>query len=67
MATNLLRPTQEQLAEAVLDITYPARGVEVQISIDGTVLWANVDGVCVLRVLCRMPSIVVEDNRVGAS
>lgn len=38
-----------------LDITAPAHGVEVQIRLDGKVLWVNVDGVLRLRI-CQIPS-----------
>jgi hypothetical protein len=39
--------------ENMLDITAPDHPVEVQIREDETVLWVNVDGLCVLRI-CRM-------------
>lgn len=48
----------------LLDITAPVHGVEVSVSPDGTKLWVNVDGVCVLRV-CRAPRIEVEGVHLG--
>jgi predicted RNase H-like nuclease (RuvC/YqgF family) len=45
-----------------LDIT-GSEGVEVKVRHDGTVLWVNtVEGGCVLRI-CKIKSIVVEDER----
>lgn len=39
-------------------------GVQIQIQKDGLVLWVNIDGVCVTRVMV-LPSaeIEIEDNR----
>ena len=40
------------------------KGVEIQIRHDGLVIWVNVDGVCVARILTTgLIPIVVEDNR----
>lgn len=52
-------PTQEQLMDAMLDITTPAQGIQVQISADRKTLWINIDGVCILRV-SGIPYITVE-------
>ena len=40
------------------------QGVQIQIQEDGLVIWINVDGVCVTRIML-MPSaeIEIEDNR----
>lgn len=45
-----------------IDIT-GSDNVEVAIRDDGSVLWVNVDGVCVLRV-CKIKSITIRDNRI---
>lgn len=39
-------------------------GVQIQIQQDGLVLWVNVDGICVARIM-MLPSaeIEIEDNR----
>ena len=40
------------------------QGVQIQIQEDGLVVWINVDGVCVLRVMIAPSAeIVIEDNR----
>lgn len=41
-----------------IDITKPDAGVEISIKDDGTVIWINVDGICVLRV-CQIPYLEV--------
>jgi hypothetical protein len=48
--TNLLRPTETELANNMLDITEPAGPVEVSWSDDASVMWINIRGVCVCRV-----------------
>ena len=47
---NLLRPSLEQLAGAMVDISDPALPIEVKLRGDGKVLWANVGPICVLRI-----------------
>jgi hypothetical protein len=51
-------PSMEELLNAQIEITAPARGVEVQFKEDGKVLWVNVDGICVLRI-CQIPVLIV--------
>jgi hypothetical protein len=46
----------DELIEAHVDITMPADHVEIKTSQDKSVVWINVDGVCVLRV-CRIPKL----------
>jgi hypothetical protein len=44
---------------------FPQHGVQIQIQQDGLVIWVNIDGVCVLRILnngLTIP-IEIEDNR----
>jgi len=44
---------------------FPKAGVQIQIQQDGLVIWVNVDGICVLRILnngLTIP-IEIEDNR----
>lgn len=56
---NLLRPSMDELIEAHVDITMPADHVEIKTSQDKSVVWINVDGVCVLRV-CRIPKLALD-------
>lgn len=44
---------------------FPKHGVQIQIHQNGLVVWINVDGVCVLRILNNGITIPVEieDNR----
>lgn len=51
---SLYTPNMEQLTAAMVDITQPKYAVQVQANDNRSVLWVNVDGVCVLRV-CRIP------------
>lgn len=45
-----------------IDIAAPIGSVEVQIKDDGSVLWVNVEGICVLRI-CRIGQLIIEDAR----
>lgn len=56
--TQLRTPTAEQLMDAMMDIAEPKHGVQVDTNEDRSVLWVNVDGVCVLRI-CRIPDLHV--------
>ena len=39
-------------------------GVQIQVEGDGLVVWVNIDGVCVLRVMIAPSAIIeIEDNR----
>lgn len=49
---GLLNPTTEQLMDAHLDIT-AVESVQIEVKDDNSVLWINVDGICVLRI-CRI-------------
>jgi hypothetical protein len=54
----------EKLLGTMRDI-FPQHGVQIQIRQDGLVIWVNIDGVCVLRILnngLTIP-IEIEDNR----
>jgi hypothetical protein len=54
----------EKLLGTMRDI-FPKHGVQIQIQQDGLVIWVNIDGVCVLRILnngLTIP-IEIEDNR----
>lgn len=42
----------------MVDVANPERGVEVRVRADGSVLWVNVDGVCVCRVCGMVPGIL---------
>lgn len=53
---NLIKPTQRQITDAMLDITKPEHGVDIQIDRKKKTLWVNVDGVCALRI-CQAPVI----------
>jgi hypothetical protein len=55
---HFLNPTPDQLMYAAVDITAP-RNVEIKVREDGSVIWVNVDGVCVLRV-CQIPHLQVD-------
>ena len=44
-------PSADQLMESMLDICSPKHGVEVSLSENGKVVWVNIDGVCVLRII----------------
>lgn len=55
----LRAPTAEQLMDAALDIAEPQHGVTVDTNADKSVLWVNIDGICVLRI-CRPPYLRVE-------
>lgn len=59
--THLRNPTQEQLQETYTDITAPKVGVSVTTNHDETVLWVNVDGICVLRI-CQIPALDLPDT-----
>lgn len=40
------------------------QGVQIQIQSDGLVVWLNIDGVCITRVMLMPNAIIeVEDNR----
>lgn len=54
------------LSGNLLDITAPKHGVDVSVSDDRTMLWVNVDGICVLRV-CRIPSLQINAPKPGSS
>ena len=51
----------KQLEEKTLDVT-GAEAVEFLVRRDGSVVWVNVDGRCLLRV-CRIENVVVNDER----
>lgn len=51
----------DALTEAHLDITGAAH-VEVTCSGDGTVMWVNVNGICVLRI-CRIKELAVQQEQ----
>lgn len=55
-----LRPSQEALLNAHLDITQPDAPVELRVD-DRGVVWVNVGGVCVLRI-CRNTDVTVNVN-----
>jgi hypothetical protein len=38
-------------------------GVQIQIKEDGSIVWVNVDGVCIARIVCASKLVEVEDNR----
>mgnify|MGYP001590491258 CR=1 FL=1 len=40
------------------------QGVQIQIQEDGLVVWVNIDGICIARIML-LPSanIIIEDNR----
>ncbi len=58
---HLLRPELAQLADAHTDITAPGI-VEVELSPDRTVLWVNVNGICLLR-MCRIDEIIITERK----
>ena len=58
-----ISPNTQQLLNMALDITAPKYIVEVQTREDGSVLWINVDGVCVLRI-CKIPELHVNGKSV---
>lgn len=63
---HLHKPSLQELADAQVDITEPEHGVDVATNHDNTVLWVNVDGVCILRV-CRCPVIIINNGiRLGS-
>ena len=43
------------------DITEP-KAVQVEVNPTGSILWVNVDGLCVLRI-CKMEQFDIVDNR----
>lgn len=45
----------------MLDVTAPEE-VEIQIRVDGKVVWVNIDGVCKLRA-CRVKKLTIIDER----
>jgi len=54
----------EKLLGTMRDI-FPQHSVQIQIQRDGLVIWVNVDGICVMRILnngLTIP-IEIEDNR----
>lgn len=53
----------ENLIGTMRDIS-AKQGVQIQIQKDGLVLWVNVDGICIARIM-MLPSaeIEIEDNR----
>lgn len=52
-----------QLVGTMRDI-YAKKDVQIQVREDGLVIWINVDGVCVARIMTNgMIEIAVEDNR----
>jgi hypothetical protein len=55
------QPTQEDLQAAYTDITAPKIGVEVSVNHDQTILWVNVDGICVLRI-CQISELALPDS-----
>lgn len=59
----LLQPTQKEIADAFVDITEPAEGVEIAIDWSRRVIWVNVDGVCALRI-CKAKVIIIDGGRV---
>jgi hypothetical protein len=67
---SLVSPGLDEIVEAMVDVTAPQHVVEVQVHEDNSVLWVNVDGVCILRI-CRIPKLTVvwgnnQIERVGA-
>lgn len=52
--------SDDHLVGLQMDITAPTKGVEVLVHT--SVIHINVDGICRLRI-CRIPRIIVEDNR----
>jgi hypothetical protein len=50
----------------MVDITAPDAGASVECNTDGTVLWVNVDGQCVLRV-CKIPYLTIDCGLTQAS
>jgi hypothetical protein len=55
-------PTAEEIMTAHLDLTTPQHGVQVMINSRGTILWVNVDGICLLRI-CDIPRLAIDDAR----
>jgi len=55
----------EKLLGTMRDI-FPQHGVQIQIQKDGLVIWVNIDGVCVMRILNNGITIPIEilDERV---
>lgn len=51
----------EKLLEKSIDVT-GAEYCEIRIRDDGTVIWVNVDGICVCRI-CRIENLSVVDDR----
>lgn len=51
----------KQPTHCMLDITGPDGPVEIKISHDKSVLWINVEGVCVLRI-CRITGQIILDE-----
>jgi len=49
----------ENLLGTMRDV-FPKHGVQIQIQQNGLVIWVNVDGVCVLRILNNGLTIPVE-------
>ena len=58
--------TRFSYCDEMLDIAYHGRlaegHLEVTVSEDGTVLWVNLDGQCVLRI-CRFRGVLIFDDK----
>lgn len=59
--TSLHSPTGDELIAAHVDLTTPLHGVEVTISSNKSVLWVNVDGICILRI-CQIPYLLINES-----
>jgi len=57
------RPPVNMAQSQMQDFADPV-AVEIRVRQDGSVIWINVDGRCVLRI-CQIKSLVVEDNRLS--
>jgi hypothetical protein len=59
---NVPKGGQDQLLKSFNDVTSPAL-VDVSWSADKSVVWVNINGVCVLRA-CRIGKLVVDNEEV---
>lgn len=56
---HFLTPDLKTLQEIAIDITSPTYGVEVIVDKNNSIIWVNVDGICVFRT-CRTPLLISE-------
>lgn len=59
MSTHVVNPTLDDLIDLQLDITSP-HVVQIDVRRDKSVIWVNVDGVCVLRI-CQIPELILSN------